>query len=262
MSIHPTAIIDPSAELGAGVEVGPYAIIEASVRIGDNCRIGPHGVIGAGTVMGKNNTTFSGTQIGVLPQDLKHVPGAYGKTIIGDHNTFREFVTISSSTVYPGEDGTKETRIGSGCLLMANCHIGHDCHVGSGVIMANSAALSGHVTVHDRAILGGLTGVHQFCTIGRMAFIGGMARVNKDALPFMITEGHPVRCFGPNLVGLQRNGLDAEAIGRIRRIYKLLYRSGLNTRQAVAAIEADVPDSPERTTLLDFIAKSARGITK
>jgi UDP-N-acetylglucosamine acyltransferase len=262
MSIHPTAIVDPSAEIGDGVEIGPFTIVEAGARIGEGCRIGPHGVIGAGAVLGKNNTTFSGAQIGVAPQDLKHVRGAAGTTIIGDNNTIREFVTISSSTVYAGDLKKKETRIGSGCLFMANSHVGHDCHVGDGVILANSAALSGHVTVHDRAILGGLTGVHQFCTIGKLAFVGGMARVNKDVLPYMITEGHPARCFGPNQIGLQRNGLDASAIARIRRIYKLLYRSGLNTKQAVEAIRAEVEESPERATLLDFIEKSARGITK
>jgi UDP-N-acetylglucosamine acyltransferase len=128
--------------------------------------------------------------------------------------------------------------------------------------MANGAALSGHVTVHDRAILGGITGIHQFCVIGTMAFVGGMARVNKDVLPYMLVEGHPARCFGPNTVGLQRNGLNSEAIQRIRRIYKVIYRSGLNTTQAVARIQADIEASPERDLLLSFIAASQRGITK
>ena len=263
MSIHPTAIIDPSAELDASVSVGAYTVIESGAKIGAGTEIGPHNVIGSGTQMGKNNQTFSGAQIGVLPQDLKHVKGAAGQTIIGDANVFREFTTISSSTVYASDaPGAKQTRIGNGCLFMATTHVGHDCTVGNGVIMANGAALSGHVTVHDRAILGGITGIHQFCVIGTMAFVGGMARVNKDVLPYMLVEGHPARCFGPNTVGLQRNGLNSEAIQRIRRIYKVIYRSGLNTTQAVEKIQADIEASPERDLLLSFIAASQRGITK
>jgi len=262
MSIHATAIVDPSAHLDEGVEVGPYSVIEAEVRLGAGTRIGPHNVIGAGTVLGAGNTTFSGAQIGVLPQDLKHVPGAVGQTIVGDDNVFREFVTISSSTVYQDDDGSKETRIGSGCLFMATTHVGHDCVVGDGVIMANSAALSGHVTVHDRAIIGGLTGIHQFCRIGTGAFIGGMARVNKDCLPYMISEGHPARCFGPNQVGLERAGMPARAIAGLRKLYKLLYRSGLNTSQALARIREEVAAGPERDTVLTFIEQSGRGITK
>lgn len=212
--------------------------------------------------MGTGNETYSGAQIGVPPQDLKHVKGAVGRTLIGDNNVFREFVTISSSTVYANDvPGEKVTRIGSACLFMATTHVGHDCTVGNGVIMANGAALSGHVTVHDRAILGGITGVHQFCTIGTMAFVGGMARINKDVVPYMLVEGHPARCFGPNTLGLQRNGLSASAIMQIRQIYKLLYRSGLNTSQAVEKI-AELEDTPERATILDFIGASSRGITK
>ncbi len=263
MSIHPTAIVDASAELGAGVEVQAYSIIGAHARIGEGCIIGPHSIIGAGTIMGKGNVTFSGSQIGISPQDLKHVKNTAGRTEIGDNNVFREFVTISSSTVYASDaPGAKVTRIGSGCLFMATTHVGHDCTVGNGVIMANNSALSGHVTVQDRAILGGLTGIHQFCTIGTMAFVGGMTRVNKDVLPYMLVEGHPARCFGPNTIGLQRNGLTADAIQGIRRIYKLLYRSGLNTTQAVERISTDFEASPERETLLSFIAASKRGITK
>ena len=263
MSIHPTAIIDPSAELGAGVEVQAYSMVGAGARLGDGCVVGPHCVIGAGAILGKGNVTYSGAQIGVPPQDLKHVKEAVGRTEIGDNNVFREFVTISASTVYPSDEpGAKVTRIGSGCLFMATTHVGHDCHVGNGVIMANNSALSGHVTVEDRAILGGLTGVHQFCTVGRSSFIGGMTRVNKDVLPFMLVEGHPARCFGPNTVGLQRSGFTPEAIQQLRRIFKLLYRSGLNTSQAVERIKAEMEATPERDTILAFITASKRGITK
>ncbi|HPO11874.1 MAG TPA: acyl-ACP--UDP-N-acetylglucosamine O-acyltransferase [Candidatus Hydrogenedentes bacterium] len=260
MSIHSTAIIDPSAELAEDVEVQAFSIIEAKVTIGAGSVIGPHCVIGAGAQLGKNNRTFSGAQLGVVPQDLKHKKGAIGKTHIGDNNVFREFVTISSSTDYGDGDDHKVTLIGSGCLFMACSHVGHDCTVGSGVIMANSAALAGHVTVHDRAILGGLTGVHQFCTVGKMAFLGAMSRVAQDALPYMILAGQPTLCHGPNVVGLERAGFSKETISHIRKMYKLLYRSNMNTSQAVKLIEDQVPECEERQVILDFVRNSKRGL--
>ncbi len=212
--------------------------------------------------MGANNVCYSGAQIGISPQDLKHLKGVAGKTIIGDGNVFREFVTVSSSTVYSEEDLKKITRIGDNGLFMACTHVAHDCTVGNRVIMANHASLAGHVTVQDFANIGGLCGIHQFCVVGTRAFIGGMSRISKDVLPFMITEGAPARCHGPNTVGLERGGFSKEAIRCIRRIYKLLYRSGLNTTQALQAIEEQIEDSPERTTLVDFIRNSPRGISK
>lgn len=262
MRIHPTAIIHPDAQLAEDVEVQPYAIVEAGAVIGSGTIIGPYCVIGRDVVMGQHNHCFSGAQIGSPPQDLKHLPGVAGKTIIGDRNVFREFVTVSSSTVYRPDDTEKATRIGSGGLFMSCTHVAHDCVLGDGVIMANGAVLAGHVTVQDRAILGGLVGIHQFCVVGRLAFVGGMTRVNKDVLPYMITEGAPARCFGPNTVGLERNGLDKDAIRRIRRMYKMLYREGLNTGHALEKIEAEIEASPERTTLVEFIRNSPRGISK
>ncbi len=264
MPIHPTAIIHPSAELAPDVEVQAFSIIEENVRIGAGTVIGPHNVVGAGTIMGAHNRTYSGAQIGVAPQDLKHHHDKKGRTVLGDHNIVREFVTISSSTVYGDtpEEHEKETRLGNHCLLMATCHVGHDCILGDHVILANGSPLAGHVTVQDRAFIGGLTGIHQFCVIGTMAFVGGMARVNKDVPPYMLCEGHPARCFGPNVIGLERNGLSPDQIKTIRTIYKIIYRSDLNTSQAVARIESEVPDGAEKKTLLDFIAQSQRGLTK
>lgn len=262
MQVHPTAVVHPDATLADDVEVQAYAIVEAGVTIGPGTVIGPHCVIGQGTVMGRGNRTYSGAQVGVPPQDLKHRVGMAGNTRIGDYNTIREFVTISSSTRYsddPAED-KKATRIGSHCLLMATCHVGHDCVLGDHVIIANGSPLAGHVTIHDRAFVGGLTGVHQFCIVGTMAFIGGMSRINKDVLPYMLCEGHPGRCHGPNTIGLERNGLTPDQIKTIRTMYKILYRANLNITQAVARIEAEVPDSPERKTILDFIAASQRGL--
>lgn len=262
--IHPTAIVDPGAELGDDVEVKPYAIIEGNVIIGDHSIIGPYCVIGAGTVMGKNNICYSGAQIGVSPQDLKHLRDKFGKTIIGDNNIFREFVTVSSSTIYSEseEEFQKATKIGSNCLFMACTHVAHDCHVGDNVIMANNSALAGHVVVEDYAIIGGLSGIHQFCTVGQHSFVGGMSRVSKDVLPYMITEGYPAQCFGPNIVGLQRRGFSSEAISRIKEMYRIIYRSQYNLQQAVQVILEKIPDSPEKTVILEFISKSKRGISK
>ena len=262
MNIHSTAIVHPGAVLADDVEVQAYTIIEDHVTIGAGSIIGPHCVIGMGTVMGCNNRTFSAAQIGVPPQDLKHVKGSLGKTIIGDNNVFREMVTVSSSTVYPDGEEHKGTTIGSYCLFMACAHVAHDCYVGDRVIMANSSALAGHVTVHDGATLGGIVGIHQFCVIGTMAFLGGMSRINMDVLPYMIMEGHPARCYGPNVVGLTRNGFSKEAIARIRRMFKLIYRSGLNTSQAVAEIEKTVEDSAEKDAILGIIRESRRGISR
>jgi len=260
--IHPTAVVHPDARLAGDVEVQAFSIIEAGVTIGSGTVIGPHCVIGAGTVMGSNNRTYSGAQVGVAPQDLKHRADLTGNTVIGNGNIIREFVTISSSTRYsddPSEDD-KLTHIGNNCLLMATCHVGHDCKLGNNVIIANGSPLAGHVTIHDRAFVGGLTGIHQFCVIGTMAFIGGMSRINKDVLPYMLCEGHPGRCHGPNTIGLERNGLSPEQIKTIRSIYKILYRSKLNISQAVARVESDITDCDEKRTILQFIAQSERGL--
>ncbi len=262
LKIHPTAIVHPSAVLDDDVEIMAFSIIEEEVRLGAGVVIGPHCVVGKGTLMGVNNRTFSGAHIGVSPQDLKHLPEAIGRTIIGDNNIFRESVTVSSSTVYAPDDVGKVTRIGDNCLFMACSHIAHDCTVGSRVILANSAGLAGHVEVQDGAILGGLSGVHQFCRIGTMAFIGGMSRINMDALPYMIMEGHPAHCYGPNVVGLTRNGFSKETVSRIRRVFKLLYRSGLNTSQALNEIEKHVEACPEKQLLIDFVKTSKRGILR
>lgn len=262
MHIHPTAIVHPGANLAADVEVQAFSIIEDQVEIGEGTVVGPHCVVGAGTRMGRNNQCFSGAQIGVSPQDLKHVRGSVGRTLVGDNNVFREFVTVSSGTVYAADTHEKVTRVGSNCLFMACSHVAHDCIVGDYVIMANSVALAGHVTVQDRVIIGGLTGIHQFCVLGTMCFIGGMTRINKDCLPYMIIEGSPARCMGPNALGLERNGLSKEAIARIRAMYKLLYRSDLNTSQALAAIEAQIEATPERDCLTEFVRASSRGISK
>ena len=265
MRIHSSSIVHPKAQLAEDVEVQPFTIIDEDVRIGPGTVVGPHCVITGHTVIGAKNHIYSGAQIGVLSQDLKQRAGMTGKVVIGDGNAIREFVTISASALYGPEDEDKPekiTSIGDSCLFMAYSHVAHDCQVGDGVIMANSVALSGHVEVQDWAIIGGLSGVHQFCIIGVNAFIGGMSRISKDVPPFMIVEGNPSRCHGPNLVGLERNGFDKEARARIKQMYKLLYRSGLNTSQAIEEIEDGIKDCEERRILLSFVRQSERGLTK
>lgn len=262
MSIHPTAIVDPGAELADDVEIHPFTIIGPHVRIGAGTVVGPHCVIEGRTVIGEGNRIFSGAQIGILSQDLKHKHGLIGRTEIGDNNVLREHVTVSASTMTSYDDDHRVTAIGSSCLLMAYCHVAHDCHIGNGVIMANCASLAGHVDVEDMAILGGLSGIHQECVVGAMAFVGGLTRVTKDAPPYMIVEGNPARCCGPNTVGLRRHGLDAGARSAIKQIYRIMFRSDYNTSQALQEIEATVPETAERNAFIEFFRKSIRGVTK
>lgn len=262
MKIHPTAIVDPQAELAESVEVQAFTIIGPHVRIGADTVVGPHCVIDGRTVIGERNRFFSGAQIGILSQDLKHRPGLIGRTTIGNDNLFREHVTVSACTLTSADEEHRVTSIGDQCMFMAYSHVAHDCHVGSGVIMANCASLAGHVEVEDKAILGGLSGVHQECVVGRMAFVGGLSRVARDAPPYMIVDGNPAHCCGTNSVGLKRNGLDIVQRTRIKTMYKIMFRSNLNTTQAIHEIESAVEDSEERACFLEFVRRSLRGVTK
>ena len=262
MNIHPTAIVHPSAELAEDVEVQAYSIIGPHVKIGPGSVVGPHCVVDGRTVLGARNVIYSGAQIGVVSQDKKHRGNFVGRAHIGDDNVFREHVTISASTIAAEEDDRRVTTIGNDCMFMANSHVGHDSHVGNSVIMANSVALAGHVDVHDFANIGGLCGVHQECVVGTMAFVGGLTRVSKDPPPYMIVEGNPPRCGGPNQIGLRRRGLDEATRDRIKRMYKLMWLSKLNTTQALQEIERSVDPSVERETFVSFVRGSVRGIIK
>jgi len=262
MKLHPSAIIDPNAELADDVEVQAYSIIGPHVKIGSGTVIGPHCVIDGRTEIGERNRTFSGAQIGVLSQDLKHKPELAGRCVIGDENMIREHVTISACTMTSLDDKDRVTSVGDRCMFMAYSHVAHDCHVGSRVIMANCASLAGHVNVEDGAILGGLVGVHQECVVGSLAFVGGLSRVAKDVPPYMIVDGNPATCCGPNTVGLKRNGYDTEERARIRQMYKIMFRSDLNTTQALQEIENSIESSPERDHFTGFVRNSVRGITK
>ncbi|MFP6581474.1 MAG: acyl-ACP--UDP-N-acetylglucosamine O-acyltransferase [Candidatus Hydrogenedentota bacterium] len=262
MNIHETAIVHPDATLADDVEVQAYSIVGPQVTLGKGTVVGPHCVIEGNTQIGERNMFYSGSQIGVLSQDLKHGETLVGQTIIGNDNQFREHTSVSASTMEEDSDDHRVTSIGDACLFMANSHVAHDCHLGDNIIMANCVCLSGHVDVQDYVIIGGLSGVHQFSVVGTMAFVGGMTRVVKDAPPFMIVEGNPSRCLGPNTVGLQRRGFTKEQRDCVKRIYKIMYRSKLNTTQALQEIENSVEDCDERNLFVDFVRKSVRGIIK
>jgi UDP-N-acetylglucosamine acyltransferase len=261
LRIHSTAIIDPKSELDSEVEVQAYSIIGQHVRIGCGTIVGPHCVIDGRTVIGEGNRFFSGAQIGVRCQDLKHKDEFIGRLEIGNGNVIREHATVSASTMSSDEDDCHVTTIGNHCMIMTCAHVAHDCSLGDNVIMANGVALAGHVRIESRANLGGLSAVHQFCVVGTMAMVGGMTRVWHDAPPYMTVDGNPARCCGPNTVGLKRNGLSDAARARIKAMYKIMYRSNLNKSQAMHEIEAQVEESEERACLLDFMGKSLRGIT-
>ena len=221
--IHPTAVVDPAAQMEAGVSIGPYAVIGPEVRIGAGTSIGPHVVLDGRVRLGRDNKIFAGACIGQEPQDLKY-RGAPTEVVIGDQNTIRECVTINRGT----NEG-EITRIGHRNLLMAYCHLGHQCELANDIIMSNAIQVAGHVVIEDRAVIGGCLGIHQFVHIGRMAMVGGMTRVDRDVPPYCLVEGHPGRVRGLNRVGLRRGGMADQHEGRelkqLQEIWSLLYRS-------------------------------------
>lgn len=247
MTIHPTAVVDPSAELGQGVEIGPGAVIGPDVIIGDDTQIGPYVVIEPGTRLGSQCVVRSGAVLGGPPQDHKF-RGERTFLSIGDRNTIREFVTIHRAT---GEGNA--TIIGNDNLIMAYCHIGHNCNLGSGIVMANQVGISGHAVIEDKVVFGGMVGVHQFVRFGMLAMVGGFSKVVQDVPPFMMADGRPARVYGLNILGLRRHGLVPAVRAGLKQAYKLLYRSDLNLSQAIEAIENDVEPSPEREYLLGFL---------
>ena len=254
--IHPTAIIDPQAKIGAGVKIGPYAVIGPHVTIGDGTEIMAHVVIDGWTTIGKNCRFFPSASIGSEPQDLKF-KGEKSYVIIGDRSVFREYVTVSRAT---GEG--EETRIGSDCLFHACTHVAHNCIIGNHVIMSNCAGLAGHVVVEDRVVIGGIAGVHQFVKIGRNSMIGGLAKVVQDIPPFVIADGQPARCIGLNSVGLSRAGIPENVRRELKKAFRLLYRSGLNLRDAIARMEEELDSSEETEHFLRFLRDADRGICR
>ena len=254
--IHPTAVIHPGARIGADCEIGPYCVIGEHVVLGDRCRLHSHIVIDGHTELGSDNEIFPFASIGLKTQDLKW-KGGLTRTVIGSHNTFREYVTIHSAT----SDG-EITTVGSNNHILAYCHLAHNVTLGDRIIMSNVATLAGHVTVEDQAVIGGLAAVHQFCRVGRMAIIGGCSKVVQDVPPFMLADGNPAETRTINKVGLDRNNISADAQAALRQAYKLLFREKLTISNALARIETDLPQLPEVQHLIRFIRASSRGISK
>jgi UDP-N-acetylglucosamine acyltransferase len=252
--IHPSAVVSPRAELAEDVVVEPHAVIDDDVTIGAGCRIGTSVRIYDGTRLGSGVRVFHGAAIGGEPQDLKF-GGERTELFIGNNTVIREFVTVSRGT-----NATKKTTIGANCLLMAYAHVAHDCVVGDNVILVNSVHLAGHVEVEDFAILGGVLPVHQFVHIGRHCMVAGGLRVPKDVPPYILAGGSPLRYFGLNAVGLRRRGFATETRTALKKAYNILFQSRLNTSVAVDRIQAELGTVPEVRHILEFVARSKRGL--
>jgi UDP-N-acetylglucosamine acyltransferase len=255
--IHPTAIVAESAVIAEDVEIGPYSVIGEQVEIGAGCKIDSHVVINGPTRLGRNNHIYQFASIGDDPQDKKYADEPT-RLDIGDGNTIREFCTISRGTVQ--DEGV--TTIGDDNWIMAYVHIAHDCRVGSHTIFANNATLAGHVHVGDWVIMGGFSGVHQFCHIGAHAFLGMYSGANRDVPAYTMISGQPAEPRGINSEGLKRRGFTAEQVSTIKKAYRLLYRQGLKLNEAIAQIEALGKDKPELRVLLDSLRQSDRGIVR
>lgn len=256
-TIHPTAVVSPQAKIGYDCFVGPYCIVGDDVVLGDGVRLESHCVIDGRTSIGAETHVFPFVSIGLASQDLKY-KGEPSETRIGARNNIREFVTIHRGTA----GGGMITRIGDDCLIMAQAHIAHDCLIGDGVIMANAATLAGHVVVEDRANIGAYSGIHQFCRVGKEAYVGGYSVVVKDALPFALTVGNHAKCYGLNITGMKRRGYPRTTIDALHHAFHLLLSAKLNTSQAVERITNEIHDSAEVAYVLRFIEESERGVTK
>jgi UDP-N-acetylglucosamine acyltransferase len=259
--IHPTAIVDPKAELAESVAVGPYAIVGAGVTVGEGTTIGAHCIVEGPTTIGRDNTIYGHAAIGTAPQDMKY-RGEPTELVIGDRNTIREFCHFNRGTTQDGG----VTRVGDDNWVMAYVHVAHDVMLGSHCILANNATLAGHVHVGDWVIVGGLSGVHQFCHIGAHAMIGFQSHVSQDVPPFMTVSGNPLGVHGYNVEGLRRRGFSRERIAQVKQIHRLLYRDGLKldaARDAIAALAGRVDGGDaDVQRVLDFLAASTRGIAR
>jgi UDP-N-acetylglucosamine acyltransferase len=259
--IHASAIVDAGAELAATVEIGPFAVIGAGVRIDEGTRIGSHCVLEGPTTIGRNNRIAPYCALGGAPQDKKYA-GEPTELVIGHGNTIREYCNFNRGTVQDGGI----TRLGDDNWIMANVHIAHDCQVGSHTVLANYVGLAGHVHLGDWVIVGGLSGVHQFCKVGAHAMIGHSSAVSQDVPPYMMVNGNPVAARGFNAEGLRRRGFDAERLAVVKRMHRLLYRDGLSleqAREAIAALAAEVPAAAaDVARMTEFLARADRGIVR
>ena len=252
--IHPTAIIAPDAEIASDVEIGAFAIIGEGCSIDSGCVIAPRATLERNVTLGRAVKVGIGTVLGGAPQDLKYA-GEETTVEIDDGTVIREYATINRGTAH-----SFKTTVGTNCLIMSYVHIGHDCRIGNSVILSNVVQLAGHVTIEDRAIISGVSAVHQFARIGRHSFIGGMSRVSKDIPPFLKAVGNPVKLYGLNTIGLQRSGMDEETIRELKRAYRLLFRSDLNVTQAIERAQTEIEPLAEVKELIRFVEASERGV--
>ena len=257
MNIHQTAIVHKHAQIGENVTVGPFAIIGEHLTLGDRCEVGAHVVLDGHTEIGEDCKFFTGAVIGSPPQDLKYA-GEPTRLVIGNQSVFREYSTVNIGTM----QGGGLTTVGNNCLFMAYAHAGHDCHIGNNVILANSVGLSGHVTIEDFAIVGGLCGVHQFVRVGAHCIIGGCSGISQDVPPYVMVSGQLAEVFGLNSVGLKRRNFAEASIKALEKAHRILFRGKVNLKHAVERVRNEVPSCPEIEHLLDFIAHSERGICR
>ena len=256
--IHPTAIVDPTAEIGDGVDIGPYSIVRKEAHIGRGTRIGPHAVIGEWTRIGEQCQIYQFASVGEAPQALAY-QGEKTHLEIGNQNIVREFVTLNRGTA----GGGGRTAIGHRNLFMAYAHVAHDCQIGNQVILANGATLAGHITIEDHAIIGGLSAIHQFCRIGVHAFISGMTGITLDVPPYMLASGSRAKLFGLNTVGLKRFKFPETTVRALKKAYRIIFRSSLTLEKAVNQLSEDeISQLPEIQHLLRFIQQSKRGISR
>jgi UDP-N-acetylglucosamine acyltransferase len=256
MTIHASAIVSKKAKLAERVSVGPYSIITDNVTIGQGTKIGAHCLITGNATLGKNCQVFTGAVIGSRPQDLKY-KGENNFLVIGDNNIIREYTTFNPAT----KDGGK-TIIGNNNLFMAYSHIAHDCVVKNDCIVANSGTLAGHVTLEDKAVIGGLVAIHQFVRVGKLSIIGGCSKVVQDIPPFSTCDGHPARVYGLNLIGLKRNGYSRESVSNIKQAFKILFNSGLSIKHALEELKQEALVDSEVNYLIDFLKNSQRGVVR
>lgn len=254
-NVHPTAMVDPGAKLGEGVVVGPYCSVGKDVVIGANTKLDHHASVSGDTEMGRGNHVFPYAVIGGPPQDVKYEAGQSSRLVIGDNNIFREFVTVNTSAI-PGQ----ATRIGNRTWIMAYAHVAHDCVIEDDVKIANAVNMGGHITVEEGAIVGGLTAIHQFVRIGKMAMVGGASRVSKDVLPFVTAGENPLRVVGINTVGLERKGYDKVIVSELKKAFRLAVTAKLSLRDAIQKIKEFGPESEEAKKFLQFLENSERGI--
>lgn len=257
MRVHPTAIVAPEAQLEEGVTIGPFSIVGPKVRIGADTEIGPHVVIEGRTSIGVRNRIHAFAALGGPPQDVGY-RDEDTELIVGDDNIIREGASMHRGS----HRGATVTRVGNGCFLMAYSHIAHDCQVGDGVIMAHAAILGGHVRIEERVNLGGLVAIHQYCRVGAFSFVGGTSAARMDIPPYMMADGFPAKLYGLNTIGLERNGFSKETILAIKRAYRIVFRSNLLLKDAVAKTRQELGSAPEVERLLGFLETSERGFIR